>query len=251
MTDTIKMSDETAAKEFGADLREVTKEYTEAVEAADSVYTAATTQVWVPFNKVQDGLNSLFGAYSDTTTALTSLIRAQARPALDAKVEAAEQVRKLAIDAAKAKRDEALSDADPFAKFIEEYVVANYGRNSADAFINAMPLTFEGLKKLAEQQSWCTDFESVMQRAVNLGALPDDTAELHRSVRALDVPNRFGAHAGEQWVQVRTLPAFVRTENRDRYELDRWTRGDVTYQKVEEKAEEKVETPDTTNDSEF
>lgn len=208
------MSENTATteKQFGTDARPVMDAYNKAVEQAEAVYHTTVEAVDTKRNTAVNALYNLLGR-GNQVIALVELVDAMYGETRGKQLDAAWEVKALVLKAAKAQRDEDLGD-DPFTKFVVDHIAENYSKSYADALYEAMPVTFDSLKQLANDQNWCSDFEYIAERAVREGALPDDTVEIRRAVCWTQVPSGRDAKEGETWVRIATVPAYVRTVDR-------------------------------------
>lgn len=242
-------TNETAEKLFGTDIRPITEAYETAVREADRVCDAAILLLNKRLDSAMKAVDELFqidkqpyhSPVRRQANSVKDLLQALTEREHEDKKSAVSAVRNSAVQAAKDARDQGLVDMemDDFTKFITSHIANRYGNSYAQKFLNALPLSFEGLKQLANDEGWCSDFEDAMQDAVAQGALPDDTVEIRRDYTWHDVPEEYGAKNGEHWVKIVTIPAFVRdTDTRGRLRpiasLDYRITGEARFEKVSE-----------------
>lgn len=208
-------------KTFGTDARPALEAYKRAADEADRVYAAATGKLDGKLREVQRGIRELVDDYN-TAVSINDLLESLTAAKRQAAHSQAQEVRKLANQAARDTLHAALGD-DPFTKFVATHIRDNYGEDYAETFFQAMPLTFEGLKQLANRERWCTDYEEAMRTAVRHEALPADTVELRRRVAYYDVPDSFGAKEGETWERVAQVYAYARTVDSYRSQVSFYT----------------------------
>jgi hypothetical protein len=150
----------------------------------------------------------------------------------------AREARRTAEAEAVQKRDLALSELDdPFTTYVHGAFAEDQGIYRANTLLENAPFTFTSLRKLADDEGWCDDFEYLALKALKEGALPDDTIEVRTRVPYHAVPSSYGAEAGEEWAEVFQVHAFVRTHDQSgnqhsRYALERYRVGCSTYVKV-------------------
>lgn len=240
MSETTTTTDETpiAEKTFGLGA-EAYARYIAATEAAETARSLAVKGAAEPLTRVQQALYDAFPNRRGEARSLFDLITKMTQADTNARDKAIDDAYSAAIDAAQEALDEAVKD-DPFALFVASHIRTNYGDSYAEKFFEAMPLTYDGLKALARENGWCTDFERVMLRAVEQGALPDDRVEVTMPIHWTDVPSRFEPDHTDVWRATLLLPPFIRLTDTNGVERDvvtlRYYVGDpdtyVRYEKV-------------------
>lgn len=241
----IKEETPVEAKVFGtADARRQVAAYQEAVNEAGVDRRAAYRASEDPLDAARKAVRELLPNRGNTRNAAAGvgeLLAALSLQSRTAQREAAEQAYTEAIEVARETRDAVLG-ADPFTRFVSTYIANNFGDSYADTLYDAMPVSYAGLKHLANGEDWCGDFEKVMLRAVREGALPDDKVQVTRSVEYRQVTGEHNAQHGEAWTVTFEVNPFVRivdSQGCDRsfYALS-WYASNVSFQRVD-KPEEK------------
>lgn len=224
---------------FGIDTTGAREAYRKAVEEASQQQDATINQLNKRLNDATTAIRAALGITSTSDGVVSLVCAIHSERHKDARQEARRRYAQ-ARDEAQVKRDEALN-ADPFIKFVSEYIAEEYGHSYANTLHDEAPFTFDGLKELADSEGWCGDFERAMMEGREKGALPADTVTVRRSVSWGEVPASQDAKPGETWEQVFEVPAFVRVA--DSYDVPRPMRllrnfivGGITYEKVADTA---------------
>jgi hypothetical protein len=206
----VVISEEVATKTFGSDVAPAIEAYKQALTEARHVQEAAQASINHKLRVASKAVRELLGVYSTEAEAFTNMLSSLTEKDRRERKEAVDSVYEMAVATAQTAKEAAIS-LDPFTKFVTGYLTRRYGHSYADTFTQAMPLTYEGLRQLAHDNGWCSDYESVMGRAVTEGALPkEDVVTLRKPVEVDNVPSSYGAREGEKWVRVVTIPAYVR-----------------------------------------
>ncbi len=236
-------------KRYGFDAREVFAKHRKAGRAARRTYEAAVAQSRQPLDAVDDALRMLLPDVGDTygqAHAVFSLVETMSRAQRSKLQDAAQDTLNLALDAARAERDRALGD-DPFTKFIADEILGSYSSDITDRVFESLPATIDEMKELANKFRWCSDFESVMERAVRAGILPSETAEITVHVPQGYVPRKYDPHPDEYWTATFQLPVYFRTVNQygpvEYSDLRYHTVGEITYAKGEKPEDHDPEMP--------
>lgn len=210
MTDT-NTTDEQTEPTFGIDATEIEAEFNRAVEEADEVYHTIGEASQNTLRTARDAVSTLLidAGHAAAADHINGLLRALSYDHINKRTAAAAQARERLIEAAKAKRDEALSH-DPFAKRVVTVIKRQYGDEYSRDLLTNAPFTFESLRQLAVNRGWCTDYERAMQEFVRAGALPDESRVVTRNLHYSEVPREKDAKPDETWVANMTLPSYVR-----------------------------------------
>lgn len=160
------------------------------------------------------------------------------------------------LDKARAERDEALK-TDPFTNYLITVVGRDYD-SYVETVTKAMPITLEGLKKLADNHDWCTSFEQWLAKAAEKGLLHEDDTqrtEVKRRLTGWDVesiPHKYGAqhNGGEVWEATIQVPNYMRPAMYGTSDLIHYSGGEeyTTFLRIHPKPEQQTETTDTDTD---
>lgn len=216
------MTDEKTETTFGINLTEANQEYVRATTEAEEVYRTVYDAVYAKQNAAVQAVRGLLegdGIPEGVADPVIALIKSLVSPQRKARLKAADEARTRLLDAADQKRKEA-ADANPFTRRVNTLIRRQYGESYVTPLLENAPFTFASLRKLANEQRWCTDYETVMSDFVRAGALPEETRTVTRRVDWSIVPRSHSPQEGETWVARMTLPSYVRDTTLDGEEYD-------------------------------
>lgn len=234
------------------DVDSINAEFNRDRNAAQRMCDAAITEIDKPLQDLSKAMYRLLpddGEACGQAEAVIHMVDSLSNASRSVRRARVREARDLAIRAATARREEALT-SDPFGAFIHTYIRDEHGESFADTFFNALPCTVEDLKRLADSHRWCTDFEAAMQVAADRGALPDESTEVTRPCPLTAVPSSYNARHGQPWQATFTVPLYVRTVDSlntpvSYRTLVRYAIGDVVYSRTDADLKSSAESGDT------
>jgi hypothetical protein len=232
---------------FGIDVKPILDAYDKAVDQAARMLRLVRDEIDGNLSEAENAIRKVIGYGKPTTSHLIGMLRALSDES-DVHIRACKAYEE-ALAAAEDAKAKALG-ADPFTRYVSTTFAEEQGDYRANTILRNAPYTFASLHELAEQEDWCTEFETLALRALRAGAIPDDTVEVRHQVSRYQVPEEYGAKPGETWERIFQVYAFTRTS--DSYgdphsysHLRRYSHGDPVFVKV---ADAPVDTETTSDD---
>jgi hypothetical protein len=141
------------------------EEYAKAVDEAQAEYDAAYVLAGSNYNENVSGLRGLERdkMYQDFNTERRAL----------------QNIRRAKIDLAWARLG---LSGDPLLRWIATQVDASYRPDHADKIVRMLPATLDQMRKVAQENEWCSDFTMFVDRAIAAGVLDDGRTPERRAL---------------------------------------------------------------------
>lgn len=204
-------------RRYGIDVKPIQERYDEAVQAAEATLRETLDKLNVPIEAIDNQLAALFGRYSNKRDHVMSLLRLLTQEERRTLETSAYKALHEATEKAEEERNAALA-ADPFTNYLNKTVRRDYDWHTR-AVLNILPATVDELKKLADEQGFCTSFEEMAYYATKRGYVDMGTFEHVKPVWWDVVPSSLNPERGQEWELVLQLPAYMRPHKYDAYEL--------------------------------
>ena len=186
--------------------------YNKALSDAEDIYGTVMDANATLLNNAHSAVLELLGDVPgghDINGLLTTMSQAKR----DKNTTAARTARDRLIQHAVAEKNKAL-EGDPFAAYIHNNLSNRVSSGYTRALLNNAPFTFASLRRLADQNDWCRDFESIAAEATREGVIPAEIRTVTREISGYHVPAKHSAEGNETWLAHLALPAYYRDTNR-------------------------------------
>lgn len=205
----------------GAEVGTRLKEIVEALKTAEKSYDEAVVKIDEPLDAFRKAAHDVLPRRYQAVDSLITM-------AQELTAESRNRARKTAQETFEQLRDDLrdeevrLIDTDPvLSALCKEARRFGYDYHM-QMVINALPASFADIKKLADDNDWCTTFEQVFSMAVKNSGLLFDTIEHTCSIDWDDVPYGQESKEGENWEATFKLPVYMRADKYTAYEMQHY-----------------------------